>query len=242
MNTYAILEVINSTYLYWIYVYTNETIIDEFHLVKVSILLLLLLLNFFLNLVFNVFIKDHNDVFERVFQERMNFLKYLETAKSELVVDNDEVTRAADDAHSSRLVNFIGVLLFLCSIIVGFLYVQNKFTKYLMRSNFDRQPPKAVIETQQQQQSGDQSTSAGTQHSDQSANFYDMTCQSEQTESDGWRERVATYIDRVPGVRRSLRSIRMKLGSLRAANSSDSSANPNNFKNYTTLIENDFDF
>lgn len=35
-NTYGILEVVNSTHLYWIYIFTNETLIDEFHLVKVN--------------------------------------------------------------------------------------------------------------------------------------------------------------------------------------------------------------
>ena len=35
-NNFGILEVVNSTHLYWIYVFTNETLIDEFTLIRVS--------------------------------------------------------------------------------------------------------------------------------------------------------------------------------------------------------------
>lgn len=126
--TYGIIKVINNTYLKWTYMHSNESVIDELN-----------------------FIKNHNDVFERVYNHRIEFLnKKFGLALKQKIEPDIFYTRPSDLKYTRMsLIVLITILIFSSiAYLVHYVYKRNlrlklemkyKFTNYtnLIESEFD---------------------------------------------------------------------------------------------------------
>ena len=110
--TYGLLEIINSTLLRFNYFHSNDSVIDELSLVK-----------------------DHNDVFERVFSARKHFL---ETNSNYLYKSNKYNKAAATSGQTTFKLIFFLSLFSLLVIFIVYIYVKRhlKFKKEKLITNY----------------------------------------------------------------------------------------------------------
>lgn len=126
--TYGMIKVVNNTHLKWIYLHSNESIIDEFN-----------------------FVKNHNDPFERIFNHRIEFLNKNFDLNLEAKIEPDiYYTKPSDIEYTKITLIVLFTTIILCSLayLLHFIYKRNlrlklemkyKFTNYtnLIESEFD---------------------------------------------------------------------------------------------------------
>ena len=110
--TYGLLEIINSTLIRFNYYHSNDSIIDELSLVK-----------------------DHNGVFERVFNERKHFLET--NSDSNYLFKSNKYNKATSGQATFKLIFFLSLFSLLVICIV-YVYVKRhlKFKKEKLITNY----------------------------------------------------------------------------------------------------------
>lgn len=126
--TYGMIKIVNNTNLKWIYMHSNESIIDEFN-----------------------FVKNHNDAFERIYNHRIEFLnKNFDLNLKPKIEPDIYYTKPSDIEYTKiiLIVLFTTIILCFLAYFLHYNYKRNlrlklemkyKFTNYtnLIESEFD---------------------------------------------------------------------------------------------------------
>jgi hypothetical protein len=96
---YGLLEIINSTFIHWMYYHSNDSLIDHLSLSK-----------------------DHNGVFERIFNERQHFISnnnYINDIGESIITSNKSSSKSSSSNRIKLMFLFLSILLLI--VLVSFI-------------------------------------------------------------------------------------------------------------------------